>query len=199
MQSKHIPGAVALQRACFPEPFPLEALWSTDHLAQHLLVFPQGQFVIVGIEGVLATASNLVISEGAWQRHASWEETTGGFEFKNHDPNGSTLYGADISVHPEFRGRGLARMLYRARFDLVRQLGLARFGTACRIPDWHAWSKSNPTGSQIDYCQMVLSGDTTDRTMTPLVKMGLSFVGVAEKHMDDPESGDAAAILEWTP
>jgi hypothetical protein len=29
--------------------------------------------------------------------------------------------------------------------------------------------------------------------------MGLRYRGIVEGHMDDDESGDAAAILEWTP
>lgn len=199
MQDKHIPGAVALQRACFPAPFPFEALWSSEHLGKHLDVFPDGQLVVLDQECVVASASNLVISEQAWQRHDSWEQTTGGFEFKNHDSTGTTLYGADISVHPEYRGRGLARQLYNARFELVRQFGLNRFGTACRFPDWHTWITEHPDQTQSEYCQAVVRGHAIDRTMTPLVRMGLTFLGVAEHHMDDPESGNSAAILEWTP
>ena len=41
-----------------------------------------------------------------------------------HDPDGDWLYGADIGVVPEYRRRGIARLLYGARHALVRRLNL---------------------------------------------------------------------------
>lgn len=198
LQPKHVKGAVELQRACFPEPFPAEALWSDRHLMEHLRKFPEGQFVVVDSGRVVATASNLVITEDNWQRHSPWVETTGDFDFHHHDASGSTLFGADISVHPDYRGRGIARALYSARYKLVGSLGLRRYGTACRIPGWLAWAKSHG-GGQLEYCHAVIQSDVVDRTLTPLLRMGLVFVAVTMNHMDDPESGDAAAVLEWVP
>lgn len=194
-----IPGIVALQADCFPAPFPPELLWTPAQLERHLAVFPEGQFVALADGQVVGSASSLIVSEDVWQAHGTWEETTGGFFFEGHDPEGSTLYGADISVHPRYRGQGIAKALYGARFDLVKRLGLVRFGTACRIPDYLAWSRENDTASQEQYCEDVNAGLATDRTLTPLLRMGLSLVGVVHGHMEDEESGDAAAILEWTP
>lgn len=45
MLPKDIEGAVALQRDCFPPPFPEELLWQISHLQRHLEIFPEGQFV----------------------------------------------------------------------------------------------------------------------------------------------------------
>jgi len=102
------------------------------------------------------------------------------------------LYGVDISVHPDYRGRGVGRALYAARFDLVRTLGLTRFGTACRIPD----RCGQPATA---YTTAVAMGVLQDRTLTPLLRYGLSLVGVIEGYMEDEESGNAAALLEWRP
>lgn len=202
VQNGDIEGIVALQSACFPTPFPQELLWRPGHLARHLEVFPLGQFVFVLDGQVVGSASSLVVSEEVWCAHLSWEETTGGFFFAGHDPTGTTLYGADISVHPGFRGRGIARDLYKARFDLVRRLGLKRYGTTCRIPDYRAWATDGLRGrspSQEAYCDAVVAGSEVDRVLTPLLRMGLHYVGVVYGNMEDEESGNAAAILEWTP
>jgi len=190
-----IPGAVELQRACFPPPFPVELLWHPEHLARHLEVFPEGQFVAIEDNLVVGSASSLVISEKHYQKHSDWDTTVSGHFLAAHDRNGSTLYGVDISVHPGFRGRGVGRALYEARKDLVRQLGLVRFATACRLPDF-----ANSGFSDVEsYVEAVVSGAFADRTLSPLLRYGMICIGVAHDYMDDEESGNAAAMLEWTP
>lgn len=198
MTQADIVGAVALQRACFPAPFPEELLWSASHLAEHLRVFPEGQFVVDSEDRIVASASNAIVDENVWQAHLPWAETLGGPELSRHDPRGTTLYGVDVSVHPAFRRRGLARALYEARFALVRSAGLARYGTACRIPDFRAWSLAHKPDLD-GYLGAVASGDTEDRTLTPLLRLGLALVGGIRGYMDDEESLDCAALLEWMP
>jgi ribosomal protein S18 acetylase RimI-like enzyme len=195
MEPAHLAGVVALQALCFPPPFDPSLLWREEHLREHLRRCPECQFVAIAGGAVVGSASALVVAEEAWARHGTWEETTGGYSFAAHDAGGTTLYGADISVHPDCRGQGVARALYAARFDLVRLAGLRRFGTACRIPGYAASGMTSPEA----YCEEVASGHLDDPTLTPLLRQGLRWCGVAHGHMDDPESGDAAAVLEWTP
>lgn len=198
MTPADIPSVVALQISCFPPPFPAELLWQPDHLAEHLEVYPEGQFVAEAQGQIVGSASALVIGEEVWQAHLSWDETTGGPFFERHDPGGTTLFGADISVHPAWRGQGIGRALYGARYDLVRSAALDRYGTACRLPGFAAWT-SDTGGDVRAYAQQVAEGITSDRTMTPLIRYGLALVTVIENHMEDAESGNAAAALEWRP
>lgn len=39
-------------------------------------------------------------------RHHTWSGITDSGYFTNHDVRGDTLYGADVYVHPEARGKG---------------------------------------------------------------------------------------------
>lgn len=192
-----VDGAVALQVACFPPPFDPELLWKREHLLRHLELFPEGQFVAVAEGRVIGSCSNTLVSDAVWNSHASWDETVGGPFLDNFDPLGSTLYGLDISVHPEARGQGLAKRLYAARFELVRSRGLARYGTACRLPDWRAWSGAHSGADHDSYVAAVQRGETTDRTLSPLLRIGLTPLGVLHHYMEDWESGNAAALLEW--
>jgi GNAT superfamily N-acetyltransferase len=189
---------VALQRDCFPEPFPEELLWQKEHLERHLEIFPEGQFVVREEGKVVASASNAILSEEHYQKHLPWEEAVGGFWMSAHDPNGTTLYGLDISVAPACRGRGLGASLYLARFALVRRLKLKRYATSCRMPGFAEWVAHNP-GKDRDYVSEVRNGRIVDRTLTPLLRYGLVPLGIAYDHMDDPESLNCACLLEWEP
>lgn len=190
-----VDGVVALQPLCYPPPFNPSLLWQREHIERHLAVFPEGHFVATAEGRVVGSASNTIISEEAWRAHAPWKETVGGFMIETFDPKGTTLYGLDISVDPAFRGRGIARALYQARFDLVREKRLVRYGTTCRLPGFH----TSGVGTPESYADEVVAGNRMDPTLTPLLKMNLTYLGVAMDHMDDPESGNSAAILEWRP
>lgn len=202
MTEADIEGAVALQRACFPPPFPEELLWREEHLRRHLEIFPDGQFVAVDVdEAVWGSASAVIISEERYQAHADWDTTVGGPFLEAHDPQGTTLYGVDISVHPEARRQGLGRRMYHARFKLTRHLGLARYATACRIPDFKAWrTEPGDLAEDLDrYLLAVVREEAIDRTLSPLLRMGLKLVGGIRDYMEDEESFDCAALLEWRP
>lgn len=193
LSPKWVKGAVALQSACFPPPFPPELLWQEAHLLGHLEVFPEGQFVAVAEGKVVGSASSMRVSQEAWSKPHSWDELTGGLSLAAHDPSGTLLYGVDISVHPDFRGRGIARLLYQARFSLVESLGLVGFAAICRLPGFSSSGLSTAEA----YAEAVVNNELTDRTMTPLLKLGLTCTGVAHNCMEDEESGNSGARLEW--
>lgn len=194
--ARDIEGVVALQRECFPAPFPEELLWQAAHIARHIEIFPGGQWVAEHEGQIVASCTNLLISEEHWQAHLNWEETVGGHFLTAHQPAGTTLYGVDVSVSPDWRGQGLGRRMYKARFEFVRQHALSRYGTAVRMPDYLVQAQRQ---SPQAYAEAVVAGTLSDRTLTPLLRMGTQFIGVIENHMDDEESGHAAAILEWRP
>ena len=199
MQTGDVPGAIALQAAAFPPPFSEDLHWDPAHLSHHVQVFPEGQWVAEADGLIIASCSNILISEARWTPHATWMKTVGGPFLDFLDLGGTTLYGLDIAVHPAFRRRGVARALYNARFELVRKLQLIRYGTACRMPGWQAWAAAHEAANQTIYACQVVAGEVQDVTLTPLLRMGLSFLEVIPNYMPDEESGDAAALLEWRP
>ena len=192
-----VPGVAALQRACFPAPFPEDSLFHPSHIATHVSLFPAGQFVAALADGtVVASCTCMRMERARWERHLAFVDSTGGLALTRHDPKGQVLVGIDISVHPEYRGQGIAGQLYSARFAYVRENLLEMYGTVCRLPDFVSEAHGlTPHG----YAQAVADGWRRDRTMTPLVRIGLVYRGVILNYMDDPESGHAGAILEWTP
>lgn len=199
LQISDIPEIVSLQAEAFPPPFDPELLWEADHLLAHLGKFPEGQWVAVSGGRIVGSCSNTVIFESVWQAHLGWSESVGGPMLDTFDRQGSTLYGLDVSVLPTYRRLGIGRAFYTARYNLVRDLGLTRYGTACRMPDFRGFQMDHPGVTPQEFAQRVVAGERVDRTLTPLLRYGVVFLGVIESYMDDDESGNAAALLEWTP
>lgn len=196
-------GVAALQRLCFPEPFPDDLLWKAEHIVHHIALFPEGQFVITSGDEVVGSTTNALIDEDHFQAHLPWEKTIGGLYLTQHVPAGSTLYGVDISVHPDWRGQGVGRALYQARFEFVRHRGLLRYATGCRVPGFQEWvterSLACPLEALNEYLSLVQMNQLNDRTLSPLLKMGVTLVRGQLDYMDDEESLNCAALLEWQP
>ena len=194
MQPKHFEGVIALQRLAFPPPFDEELLWKKEHLDAQLFKFARGQFVAVANDRVVGSCSNTLVSREHYDRHLSWDETVGGYFLDTFDSEGGVMYGLDISVHPDFRRMGIGRKFYERRFGLTQSLGIL-YATACRIPSFSSSGFQNPR----EFCNEVVAGNQMDRTLTPLLRYGLTLTNVLDDYMDDPESGNAAALLEWRP
>lgn len=195
MAECHVESVAGLQRACFPEPFPLDLLWQPRHIRRHLSQFPEGQWVVELDGQVVASCSNMLCRADDWESHKPFHEIVGGLGLEGHVAAGTVLYGIDISVHPGHRRKGLARMLYQSRFGFVRHNKLNRYGTVCRLPGYLASGEQDPK----HYADLVVEGTLTDATLTPLLRMGLDYKGVIMDYMEDQESGNAGAILEWKP
>ena len=187
-----VPAVVGLQAAAFPPPFPPEYHWNAQAIESHIRHFPEGQFVAERDGQVVGSCGNDIVTEARWQAHGSWTETVGAYDLSDFTGEGNTLYGMDITVRPDARRRGVGRAFYQARFELCRARGLVRYGTGCRMPDFRA--SGVPT--QEEYAREVVAGRRADRTLTPLLRYGLTFVAVVRGYMNDVESGDAGALLE---
>ncbi|MDX2005301.1 MAG: GNAT family N-acetyltransferase [Meiothermus sp.] len=188
------PQLLRIQRECFPAPYPEEQLWSLEQIASHVRHFPEGA-LCAEVGGELIASSTALIKQ--WQPgdppHTFYEASDHGF-IRNHDPSGNSLYGIDIAVRPEWRGRGVARRLYEARYALVRQLKLERFLTAGRIPGYHlvaGWMTPE------EYVQRVIAGELTDPTVSAQLRNGLEPVGLLRGYLEDAESHNCALLMQW--
>lgn len=195
MELADVSAAVELQGLAFPPPFDPDLLWSAEHLARHLDLFSEAQWVAVSDGRLVGSCSNTRISSEVWLNSKTWEATTGGPWLETFSADGTTLYGLDISVHPEFRRLGIGRKFYERRFQYGRDHGLERYGTGCRLPDFLASGLTNVG----EYVADVARGARQDRTLTPLLRYGLRIIMTKENYMEDAESRNAAAILEWNP
>jgi hypothetical protein len=96
-----------LNRAAYPGLAGENVVWGETHLLESLAVFPPGQLVAEAKGKILGAVSSLIVNLGSEPlRHHTWAGITDSGYFTSHDPQGDTLYGADVYVHPDARGMG---------------------------------------------------------------------------------------------
>jgi GNAT superfamily N-acetyltransferase len=191
---EHIPQLVIHQQICFPTLDP-EDHFSADNFATHLRIFPEGQHVALDNERVVGQSSTFRIrGEKVFQQH-TFEEIVDYGNFGHHDPDGEWLYGADMSVHPAYRGRGISRMLYDARKALIRRLGLRGMVAGGMLP---GYVDHRDRMSVEEYVAAVVAGQLADPTLTPQLRNGFTVRGILYNHIRD-ELVPHAALIVWEP
>ena len=143
-----IPQMIALHRRCFPQMIESDEAWGEDQLRSHLEYFEEGQLVAELDGRIVGVASSLIVHLGhdPLRHHTYYGITDDGY-FYNHDPQGDTLYGADVYVDPDCRGHGIgARSLYEARRDLCRRLNLRRILAGGRLWNYDELRRQTDTG-----------------------------------------------------
>ena len=191
-QPQHAEQLEELQRIVFPT-LADDELILAKHYRRHLEIFPEGQFVITDNGRVIGMTSTMRSDFDMNDVNHSFKETFAGGWMTNHDPNGQWLYGLDIGVHPEYRGRGLARLLYRARHELVKQLGLNGQITVGMMSGYGAVSELM-TGEA--YYNELISGQRSDPTLTPQMKIGFEPVALIPDYLNDPVCGNYGVFIK---
>jgi predicted amidohydrolase/ribosomal protein S18 acetylase RimI-like enzyme len=184
-------GVVALEQRCFPGMEP----WSKEQFESQLKTFPEGQ---IGVEyqGRLVASSGSVILDFEMYKdwHSHDEICDNGF-IRNHNPNGTTLYGIEIMVDPDYRGLKLARRLYDARKQLVREKNLMRIVVGGRIP---GYANHATTLTAREYIEKVIGKTLQDPVLTTQLSNGFVLKRLIPDYLTaDAESKGFAAFLEW--
>jgi ribosomal protein S18 acetylase RimI-like enzyme len=186
---------VKLQQESFPILARYGNIWHPEELKSHLQIFPQGQFVAVEEDGtVVGSASTLIINLDPEYAEHTWKRITADGMFTNHNPNGDSLYGADISTHPKFRHEGIGSMLYGARKELVMRLGLRRMISGGRLFNYCEYADRM---SALEYAQKVITGELHDPVLSFEIDNGFKFIKILSDYMDDVRSKNYASFIEW--
>ncbi len=181
------------QAAAYPT-LPPDGLCDERLLAMQLAVFPEGQLVAVCDGVIVGYAMSLIVSLDDASPWYSYSEITGVGTFSTHTSSGDTLYGADIAVHPDFRGRGVAGLLYKGRKRILKRFNLRRMVAGGRIPGFreHAGRMSAE-----DYVAKVVAGELKDMALTAHIKAGYRVMGVHLGYLGDAASLDYATYIEY--
>jgi len=189
--AEDIPLLIALQKQIYPNIPP----WSEGKLLEQLEVFPRGQLVAQCPEGLLGSASSIIVAWDDWAEPHSWKEITSSGTFENHNPLGRTLYGVEVFVDPDSQGQGVGHMLYEARRNLCKEMNLKRIICCGRLPGYHKYATQ--MAAEL-YAQKVIWGDLKDPVLSFQLREGFSYCGMMDNYIpEDNESCGYASLIVW--
>jgi GNAT superfamily N-acetyltransferase len=190
---EHIPHLVELQMVCYPT-LADTSRFKAPHFASHLRVFPEGQWVALDAARVVGMSAGFLCTFDFEHPHHTFDEVIDYGYFTRHDPRGQHFYGADVSVHPEYRGRGIGRRLYDARKELVRHLGLRGIVTGAMIPGFAHYKDVMDAHT---YVARVVAGEIFDPTLSMQLRQGFQVRGLLANYLPDSATNGWAVLIEW--
>jgi GNAT superfamily N-acetyltransferase len=188
---EHAERLEELQRIVFPT-LADDQRFKAAHYRRHVELFPDGQLCVLDGERVVGMTSTIRRDVDLAHPDHTFAEIIEGGWLTSHQPDGRWLYGADLGVHPAYRGRGIARALYAARHELVRRLGLAGQLTV-GMPSGYGALASAMTAQT--YLDQVVAGARVDPTITMQLAIGFEARGLIAGYIDDPVCAGHGVVL----
>lgn len=190
--SEDIHAIVACHKAAYPDYSP-DLQYNERIYKLQLASFPEGQF-LAEIDGqVVGYATSIIVQLDDDSQWYTYTEITGGGTFTTHTPSGDTLYGADIAVHPDYRGQDIAGLLYIHRKRLLKRYNLRRMIAYGRIPGFKEYAGKMTVE---EYVKKVKNGDLKDSALNAHLKAGYEVKRVLMDFVGDDSSLNYCTLLE---
>jgi len=191
---KDIPAIVKVHEDVYGHIYSKAELYNERKYRLQFKKFPAGQFLAEVDGKVVGYATSLIVQLNDDDDLYRYPELSGNGSFSPHTPAGDTLYGADIAVHPDYRGMAIAGELYKGRRNVLKKYNLRRMIAYGRIPGYPAYvDKLTPE----EYVQQVVDGKLKDSALNAHLKAGYKVARVVFDLMHDSESMDYCTYLEY--
>lgn len=182
-----------IELTCFPMANP-DDLLSADDIRAYSEVFPEGFFVARIDDKPVGMGAGIFLDFDFDHPQHTIAGITGEHQCGNHDPDGDWYYGTDISVLPEFRGRGIGGQLYDRRKGLVVDHGRRGIIAGASLPGYFDHKAEM---SAHDYVSEVISGELRDPTLSFQMSNGFEVRGLLENYLEDEADDGWAALIVW--
>lgn len=187
-----IPAIVECHEAAYPD-YPPEGQYDQRIYKMQFTAFPQGQ-LLAEVDGkIIGYATSLIVQLDDDSELYTYAEITGAGTFSTHTPSGDTLYGADIAVHPDYRGQGIAAKLYVHRKRLLKRYNLRRMVAYGRLP---GYKKVAGKMTAEEYVEAVKNGELNDMALNAHLKAGYDVKRVLLHFVGDDASMNYSTVLE---
>ncbi len=189
-------GLEELQRISYPTLADGE-LMKERHYAAQFERFAQGQFVALDgdhNDRVVGQGSGFFVDFDFDHPNHAFRAICGNFYFTNHNPDGAYYYGADISVHPAYRGSGVGKLLYAARMALVKETNRRGIIGGGMIP---GYASHREVMGVPEYVRRVVDGELRDATLSFQLARGFEVRGIIEGYLEDTVSNGTVPLIFW--
>jgi GNAT superfamily N-acetyltransferase len=182
-----------IELTCFPMANPQDLL-SKEDIVAYADIFPDGYFVAIADGRPVGMGAGIYLDFDFDHPQHTIAGITGEHQCGNHSPDGEWYYGTDITVLPEYRGRGIGGMLYEKRKDLVVRDGKRGIIAGGSLPGYF---NHKTTMSIEEYVERVVAGEMTDPTLTFQMSHGFEVRGLLENYLEDEADDGWAALIVW--
>lgn len=166
-----------------------------EYYRSHLKIFPEGQICVEYNGKIVGSCSSLIVNYDDYGDDHTFREITGNGFITNHNPNGKTLYGIDVVVHPDYRYLKIGRRLYEARRRLCQRLNLKNIMFGGRIPNYHKYADQMTAE---EYVEKVQQQKIYDPVLVFQLMNGFKVVGVKANYLTtDDASLNYATLMRW--
>ena len=190
---EHAEALEELELAVFASISP-DDLYNADELRVLAETFPEGNFVVLDEGRPVGMGLGILVEFDFAHTSHALVDITGENGVEHHSIDHPWYYGTDISVYPEYRGRGIGRRLYELRKDCVRRLGKRGIVAGGVIP---GYADHIDTMSAQAYIDKVVAGELYDPTLTFQLENGFEVRGVIPGYLDDPTVGNNSVLIVW--
>lgn len=193
LNEDHAEALAALELAAFPSIDPSD-LYDEDELRRLAKAFPEGNFVALDDGVPVGMGLGILVKFDFGHTDHAITDILGDDGVVNHDNANDWYYGTDISVYPEYRGRGIGKQLYQRRKDIVRKLNKRGIVAGGVIP---GYAKHIEVMSAATYIEKVVDGELYDPTLSFQLENGFEARGVIPNYVIDESVGHNAVLIVW--
>ena len=192
-----VDGIVAVQGEAWGESSPHRA--TPEMVRSRIAVFGEGFFVGEVDGEMVGDACTQICSLDLDHPPTTWAEATDhGADRRTHDPNGDTLFGVDICLSPDQRGRVIVMTpLVRHTYQLLCRHRLKRLVMVTRVPAYHEYA------DRMDIDQFLRQRKENGHHVDPMLHFlmqipGIYIVRAMPDFFADPASGNYGVMLAAT-
>ncbi|ANF57086.1 bifunctional GNAT family N-acetyltransferase/carbon-nitrogen hydrolase family protein [Halotalea alkalilenta] len=192
LESGDYPQLKALMDAVYED---IGGAWSKLTIDRLIGEFPDGQLAIEDDGRLVGMALTVRVDYDVFSNPHKYDDLIGHRDIILNAPQGDTLYGLDVLIHPDYRGYRLGRRLYEARKDLCRSLNLRAILAGGRIPGYHRYADElSPT----EYIDKVSRKEIHDPILSFQLANDFLVKRLLRKYLpEDEHSMGYATLLEW--